>query len=71
MIGFLRVADIPKLLIAFVVGGILLVAVGSLFEHFHAHGRLAAVLFLAALAGIFSFSYWAGGAIWERIQDHL
>jgi hypothetical protein len=71
MIGLIRIADIPKFLIALIVGIILLVAVGSVFEHFHAHGKLAAGLFLAAFAGIFSFSYWAGDAIWEWIRDRF
>jgi hypothetical protein len=71
MIGFIRITDVPKLLVALVVGGILLIAVGAAFEHFHAHGRLAAALFLAAFAGIFSFSYWAGGVVCEWIRDRF
>jgi hypothetical protein len=71
MIGLIRVADIPKFLIAIVVGIVLLVAVGSVFEHFHAHGKLVAALFVVVFAGIFSFSCWAGDAIWERIRDRF
>lgn len=72
MIGFINRADIPKLIIAFIIGVTLLVVVGSALEALYPHGgKVAAVLLLAAFVGVFKFSCWAGGAIWERIEDRF
>lgn len=72
MIGFIGREDIPKLIIAFIVGVVLLVVIGSALEALYPHGgKVAAVLFLAAFVGVFKFSYWAGGAIWERIGSRF
>lgn len=69
MIGFINRGDIPRLIIAFIVGVVLLAVALSALEAFYPHGgNVAAVIGLAALVVIFGFSYWAGGFIWERIQ---
>jgi hypothetical protein len=70
MIGFINRDDIPKLFIAVILGGILLVVVGCVLEAFYPHGgSVAATIFLVALAVIFRFSYWAGDVISKRISN--
>jgi len=73
MIGFVYVRDIPKIIIQIVIGMALLFPIIGLFAHFFPHGcpdcrTGSSIAFMAILAGIFTFSSWAGNRIWERID---
>lgn len=70
MIGFIHSSDIPKIAISFGIGVVLFCAVGFTVEHFLPNGgNVAAGLLLGGLAMAGYASYWAGGFIWEHIQN--
>lgn len=69
MIGFIRVSDIPKMLVGFVVGIVLtggFLAVLARFPNLPKH--LPEWFFPVVLVLIFWASYTAGEYIWERID---
>jgi len=72
MIGFIYVSDIPKFIIMMAIAiALVLIWVPALAYFFPHGGTAAGWLALAALAGTFSFSWWAGTAIWDRIDTWL
>jgi hypothetical protein len=72
MIGYVYVSDIPKLIICIAIGIALMLIWGSALEYFFPHGgTVAASLALVGFIGTLGFSWWAGTAIWERIDDWL
>lgn len=69
MIGFINRADIPKLIIAFMVGIIVFVAGMAAISFLPVHGAALAAAFLVTFAVAFKAGEWAGEAIWNRIQS--
>jgi hypothetical protein len=69
MIGFIDRAAIPKMVIGFIVGVLVLVVGISAVSFLPIHGDWLAVAFIVAFAVAFKAGEWAGGAIWNRIQS--
>jgi hypothetical protein len=70
MIGFIRVADIPKMLIGFVVGLILLGALFGVLMSFPGLLRHTPEwVFMLAFFSIIGVSYTCGERIWEWIES--
>jgi amino acid transporter len=69
MFGVVYVRDIPKMVICILIAIVLLLLWGPALEHFFPHGgTVAAWIGVLAFAATFSFSWWAGTGIWERID---
>lgn len=72
MIGSVYVRDIPKLVICVAIGVVLILIWGSALAYLFPHGgTMAASLGMVGFIGTMGFSWWAGTAIWERIDDWL
>ncbi len=68
MIGFISRADIPKMIIQFIVGVIVLVVGLGALSVLPIHGNVGIALFLLVFVTAFKVGEWAGEAIWERVE---
>jgi hypothetical protein len=77
VIGFVRVSEIPKLVIAIVIGIMFLLIVGSLVQHFpwildwlqdKVQEDVLKVLFAVCMIAFIGGCYASGNYLWERIR---
>jgi len=71
MIGFIDRADIPKMVIGFIVGVLVLVVGLCALALLPVHGNLGIALFLAVFVVAFKVGEWSGKAIWDRIGSRF
>jgi hypothetical protein len=69
MIGFIRVSDIPKMLVSFVVGIVLIGGFFWVLASFPNLLKLPEWVFIGIMLLILWVSFSAGEYIWERIRD--
>lgn len=71
MIGFIRVSEIPRLLLSLVLSAAALGCVVAAIEHFQIKGNPAAALFVGALAVFGMLGYWVAGRICEWVRHRF
>ena len=68
MIGFISRAYIPKLIIQFIIGVLVLVVGMGAVSLLSIHGNRVGILFLLVFVVAFKVGERAGEAIWERVE---